>query len=134
MKTWNSYGSEHSANLVMIGRFKDADSAEKAKAAIDMITDFMTSGEANGTSPGKYPEGLMGILEKVGFFSLSTGELEQFTMDIHSELKDKQVVITTDEPDASAFLKLMVDKGARVEVFSAHVHPDSNGRDTTSKD
>ncbi len=134
MKTWNSYGSEHSANLVMIGRFKDAVSAEKAKEAIDAITEFMTSGDTDRTSPGRYPEGLMGLLEKVGFYSLSPGELEQFTMDIRSELKDEQVVITTDEPDVSAFLKLMVDKGARVEVFSAHVHPDPNGRDTTSKD
>lgn len=134
MKTWNSYGSEHSANLVMIGRFKDAVSAEKAKEAIDAITEFMGSGDPARTSPGRYPEGLMGLLEKVGFYSLSPGELEQFTMDIRSELKDEQVVITTDEPDVSAFLKLMVDKGARVEVFSAHVHPDPNGRDTTSKD
>lgn len=134
MKTWNSYSSEHSHNLVMIGRFKDAGSAEKAKEAIDAITEFMTSGDADGTSPGQYPEGLMGLLEKVGFYSLSPGELEQFTMDIRSELKDEQVVITTDEPDVSAFLKLMVDKGARVEVFSAHVHPDPNGRDTTSKE
>jgi hypothetical protein len=44
MKTWNSYGSEHSANLVMIGKFKNAASAEKAKEAIDLITDYMTSG------------------------------------------------------------------------------------------
>lgn len=134
MKTWNSYGSEHSANLVMIGRFKDSNSANEAKEAIDAITDFMTSGEADGTSPGQYPEGLMDILKRVGFFSLATSELEQFTMDIHSELKDEHVIITTDEPDVSAFLKLMVDKGARVEVFSAHVHPDPNGRDTTSND
>jgi len=134
MKIWNSYGSEHSANLVMIGKFKDAVSAEKAKDAIDEITEFMTSGNTEGTSPDRYPEGLMALLEKVRFYSLSPGELEQFTMGISSELKDEQVVITTDEPDVSAFLKLMVDKGARVEVFSAHVHPDPNGRDTTSSD
>lgn len=133
MKTWNNYGSEHSANLVMIGRFKDADSANEAKKAIDAITDFMTSDEADGASPGQYPEGLMGILKRVGFFSLATSELEQFTMDIHSELKEEQVIITTDEPDVSAFLKLMVDKGARVEVFSAHVHPDPNDGGITSK-
>ena len=52
-------------------------------------------------------------------------------MGIRSELKDQQVVITTDEPDVSAFLKLMVDKGARVEVFSAHDYPDPSGRNTT---
>lgn len=118
----------------MIGTFKDADSAEKSKEAIDAITEFMTSGNADGTRPGQYPDGLMGLLEKVGFYSLSPGELEQFTFDIHSELKEEQVVITTDEPDVSAFLKLMVDKGARVEVFSAHDYPDPNGRDTASND
>lgn len=125
MKTWNSYGSEHSANLIMIGRFKDAASAIEAKEAIDAITGFMTSGEADGTNPGQYPEGLMNILRRVGFFSLAPSELEQFTRENHLELKDEQVIITTDEPDVSAFLKLMVDKGARVEVFSAHVHPDN---------
>ncbi|MHA3774933.1 DUF6375 family protein [Verrucomicrobiota bacterium sgz303538] len=134
MKAWNSYGSEHSANLVMIGKFKDAISAEKAKEAIDLITDYMTTGSAERSSPDRYPDGLMDLLQKVGFHSLSPGEIEQFTMDIHSELKEQQVVITTDEPDVSAFLKLMVDKGARVEVFSAHFHPDPNGRDTTSND
>ena len=134
MKTWNSYGSEHSANLVMIGKFKNAASAEKAKEAIDLITDYMTSGNTDRSSSDRYPDGLMDLLQKVGFYSLSPGELEQFTMDIRSELKDQQVVITTDEPDVSAFLKLMVDKGARVEVFSAHDHPDPNGRDTSGRD
>ena len=29
MKIWNGYGSEHSMNLVMIGRFKTVGEAEK---------------------------------------------------------------------------------------------------------
>ena len=37
MKIWNSYGSEHSANLVMIGSFKDAASAEKLHKSIEMV-------------------------------------------------------------------------------------------------
>lgn len=133
MKTWNSYGSEHSANMVMIGKFKDAASAEKAKEAIDLITEFMTSrnGEVQ-SNPGSYPDGLIELLQKVRFHSLAPSELEQFIMCIDSEQKEEQIVITTDEPDISAFLKLMVDKGARVEVFSAHDYPDSNGRGTTS--
>ena len=31
MKIWYQHGSEHSANLVMIGHFKDASDATKAK-------------------------------------------------------------------------------------------------------
>jgi Family of unknown function (DUF6375) len=38
MKIWNTYGSEHSANLVMIGKFKDVASAETAKAIFDEIS------------------------------------------------------------------------------------------------
>ncbi len=132
MKTWNSYGSEHSANLVMIGRFKNADSAEKAKEAIDLMTEFMNSENREQSKPGSYSDGLMELLQKISFHSLAPGEKEQFVMDIHSEQKEEKIIITTDEPDISAFLKLMVDKGARVEVFSAHDYPDSDGRDTTS--
>ena len=71
MKTWNSYGSEHSANLVMIGKFKNAASAEKAKEANDLITDYMTSGNTDRASSDRYPDGLMDLLQKVGFYSLS---------------------------------------------------------------
>jgi len=52
--------------------------------------------------------------------------------DISSELKGNQIVVRTDEPDVSAFLKLMIDKGARVEVYSAHNYPDS-GKESASK-
>jgi len=42
MKIWNSYGSEHSAKLVMIGHFKDVASAESAKKLIDEIATFIS--------------------------------------------------------------------------------------------
>ncbi|MDB6024079.1 MAG: hypothetical protein JWM68_302 [Verrucomicrobiales bacterium] len=126
MKTWNSYGSEHSANLVMIGKFKDASSAAKAKEAIDEITEYMTSQDTEKAGPDRYSDDVMALLRKVGFTSPSPAELEQFVSDIRSELKGSQIVITTDEPDISAFLKLMVDKGARVEVYSG-AYPEANG-------
>ena len=134
MKTWNSYGSEHSANLVMIGKFKDAESAEKTKAIIDEITEFMSSSDDDHRNADRYSEGALALLMKVGFHSVSPAELENFRYDISSEVKGDQIIITTEAIEISAFLKLMIDKGARVEVFSAHAHPDPNGRDTTSKD
>jgi hypothetical protein len=125
MKIWNSYGSEHSANLVMIGKFKDAASAEKAKEIIDEITDFISSSGDNYENAARYPDGIMKLLERVGFHSIAPAELDQFRYDIRSELKGDKVVITTDEVEISAFLKLLVDKGARVEVYSAHDYPDT---------
>jgi hypothetical protein len=127
MKIWNSYGSEHSANLVMIGKFKDAASAEDAKAAIDEITELMyacTDEQREDTE--RYPDGMYELLKKVGFRSVAPAELQQFCFEVRSEWKDTQVVITTDEPDISAFLKLMIDKGARVEAYSGAIYPDAN--------
>jgi hypothetical protein len=52
--------------------------------------------------------------------------LAQFRYDINSERKNDQIVITTDELEVSAFLKLLIDKGARVEMYSAHDYPNTN--------
>ncbi|MEU9397969.1 DUF6375 family protein, partial [Streptomyces sp. NPDC048324] len=38
MKVWYGYGTEHSMNLVMIGRFKDATAADRAHTVIKEFT------------------------------------------------------------------------------------------------
>jgi hypothetical protein len=38
MKIWYQHGSEHSANLVMIGHFEDVTEATKAEEVIDAIS------------------------------------------------------------------------------------------------
>uniref|UniRef100_UPI00261D4EEC DUF6375 family protein n=1 Tax=uncultured Halomonas sp. TaxID=173971 RepID=UPI00261D4EEC len=38
MKIWNGYGSEHSMNLVLIGRFKRAKDAENIEKNIDRLS------------------------------------------------------------------------------------------------
>jgi hypothetical protein len=125
MKIWTDYGSEHSAKLVMIGTFRDTASAEEAKELIDEITHFITDSGDNYENASRYPDGLMKLLEKVGFYSAGPAEFDQFRYEIDSELKGDKVVITTDEVEVSAFLKLLVDRGARVEVYSSHVYPNS---------
>lgn len=126
MKIWNSHGSEHSANLVMIGKFKDVASAEKAKAIIDEITEFMANSDDSHRDAVRYSDAALALLRKVEFHSVGPAELEQFVYDIRSEVKGDQLVITTDEIEVSAFLKLMIDHGARVEVYSAHNDPDTS--------
>jgi Family of unknown function (DUF6375) len=124
MKIWNSYGSEHSANLVMIGSFKDVASAEKAKEIIDEITKFVLDNDADYRGNDHYSEPVMDLLKRVKFHDIAPFELDQFRYDINSKLKDNKIIITTDESDVSAFLKLMINKGARIEVYSAHDYPD----------
>ncbi len=55
--------------------------------------------------------------------SCEPSELSQFNDDVSVELRGEKVVLTTEEYDVSAFLKIMVNSGARVEVFSGHDYP-----------
>ena len=124
MKIWNSYGSEHSANLVMIGKFKDAVSAEKAKTTIDEITEYITRTGEEHHEAERYSDGMMELLHRVRVFDVRPAELEQFIYDVSIEVANNEVVLKTNETDVSAFLKVMIDKGARVEVYSARVSPE----------
>ena len=125
MKIWNSYGSEHSANLVMIGTFKDVPSAKRAKEIIDKITEFMMDSDDDHEDTDRYSDAALALLSSLNTASLRPAELAQFRYDISSEQKGDKVVITTDEYDVSGFLKILIDEGARVEVYSAHLHPDT---------
>ncbi|MCE5267640.1 MAG: DUF6375 family protein [Planctomycetaceae bacterium] len=130
MKIWQGYGSEHSANLVMIGHFKDVTTATKAKETIDRLSeqaseDFGAGDIETGGSTSRYTKAMMEVLETVKIYDVNPSELEQFVYDTHVHLKGDQIRITTDESDVAAFMKVLIDKGARVEVFCAHDYPDA---------
>jgi hypothetical protein len=129
MKIWNNYGSEHSMNLVMIGHFKTAADAEHANAVIDQIAEQVGKENTSDADTSRYSEAMMELLQKLKVHTIARQELEQFAYDARTTVKGNDVVLTTDEADISAFLKVMVDLGARVEVYSAHDYPDTeNGR------
>ncbi len=130
MKIWYQYGSEHSANLVMIGHFKSADNVTKAKEIIDALAKQVREEESNGSltighPSERYSDTMLDLLGRLNINSIGSGELEQLIYDVRIEAQGNDLILTTDEPDISAFLKIMVDKGARVEVYSAHDYPDT---------
>jgi hypothetical protein len=110
----------------MIGRFKNAAAAEETKEIIDELTKLMCSTDESERDANRFSDDALALLEKVKFHSVSRAELEQFAYNIPAEVKGDRIVITTDEPDVSAFLKLMIDKGAQVEVYSKHDYPDQD--------
>ena len=135
MKMWNAYASEHSMNLVMIGTFKEVRDAQEAKCIIDRLSQ-QASAESGAYEPDSEPheqrfsDEMLQILTESHFHTVHPTELGQVELDVQVEVQVNQVVITTDEVDVSAFLKLLLDKGARVEVYSAHDYPDTeNGVD-----
>lgn len=130
MKIWNGFGSEHSYNLVMIGRFKKTRDAEKAKELIERIIKQVVAepdAHQRDASPQdhRFSDAMSKLLMASKLYSIGPTELEQFAYDASVRVDGNQVIVTTDEIDVSAFLKVLLDKGARVEVYSAHVHPDT---------
>lgn len=130
MKIWYQHGSEHSANLVMIGHFEDATDATRAKEIIDALTEQVVADQDKGEvifgSPAeRYGKEMLDLLGRLNIMSLGPRELEQFLYEVSVKIEGSRVILTTEEVDISAFLKVLFGQGARIEVYSAHNHPDS---------
>ena len=130
MKIWDQHGSEHSANLVMIGHFENVADATKAKEIIDALTQQVREEESDGTRAighrsERYGAAMLDLLGKLNIGSIGPSELEQFAYEVDIKAEGNDLVLTTEELDISAFLKVMFLKGARVEVYWAHEYPDS---------
>lgn len=128
MKVWYQHGSEHSANLVMIGHFEDATEATKAKEIIDALTKQAEKDQKSGTlefgnPSARYGDEMLDLLARLNVASIGPAELEQFIYEVNVEVEDKSVVVTTEELDIAAFFKVLIGRGARIEVYSAHDHP-----------
>ncbi|WP_024801656.1 DUF6375 family protein [Nocardia sp. BMG51109] len=126
MKVWSGYGTEHSMNLVMIGQFEDAKSARAAKDVIDRLTKAVEADEAAGRqvsdSPEEFSEQMWQLLRELEVNSLGCADLEQFLYDVQVKVEQDKVVIITDEVEVIAFVKVLLHRGAKLEVYSAHEH------------
>jgi len=127
MKIWGGYGSEHSMNLVMIGHFRDVTEAAKANEIIAKLTqqvnqDLEIGQMEIGKLNDRYSGAMLDLLGKLNVHSIEPAELEQFAYDATIKVEREKLVLTTDEVGVSAFMKVMLDRGARVEVYSAHEH------------
>jgi hypothetical protein len=125
MKIWHQYGTEHSSNLVMIGRFKDATEATKVKEIIDALSEQVRDDEKTGTlkigdHSGKYGNEILDLLGRLNVNLIGPEELEQFAFEFKVKVLGEKVVLTTEEYDISAFLKVLIINGARIEIYSAH--------------
>lgn len=128
MKIWNGYGSEHSMNLVLIGRFKRAQDAEKIEKDIDRLSAQALKDDSHSIAFAE-PEGqrfsdeMLLLLNTLNINTLGPTELGQLVSEHHLRREDNRITITTDEAEVSAFVKLFIEAGAKVEVFSAHDYP-----------
>lgn len=128
MKIWNGYGSEHSMNLVLIGRFKRAQDAEKVEKDIKKLSDQDSKDDSYslafaGPEDQRFSEDMLLLMRSLKLNTLGPTDLSQLLSDHQLEREGDQITVTTDEAEVSAFLKLFIEAGAKVEVFSAHDYP-----------
>jgi hypothetical protein len=134
VKIWRGYGSEHSANLVIIGHFETAENAGAAAELLKSVTQVAREDEeagriVAGEVPSQYSEEMLDYLSRSNL-SLSYADTEALIYDFSTKVEGKDLVITTEELNINVFLTVMVRKGAQIEVFSAHDHPGRYGRQT----
>jgi len=125
MKIWHGYGSEHSMNLVMIGCFKSEQDAEAVEVLINKLTEKLPDYVDVGSYKDSFGDEVLEILKSLDCWSLSPSEIEHFLYEFTLKREGEKLILTSEESDVSAFIKLMMNKGAKVEVFSAHDYPDA---------
>lgn len=127
MKVWHGYGTEHSMNLVLIGHFSEPGEAREARDAIASLT---AAAEAErdagrleyGEPPRLFSDQLLTAMSDVGVHSLGRSDVEQFLYEAEVKVDDVDVVVGTDEIDVMAYIKVLISKGAKVEMYSLHDH------------
>lgn len=128
MKIWNEYGSEHSMNLVLIGRFKRAQDAEKVEMDIGKLSAQVSKDDSfsiawNALEDQRFSDEMLALLSRLKLNTLSPADLGQLVSDHNLRREGDRITVTTDEAEVSAFVKLFIEAGAKVEVFSAHDYP-----------
>ena len=104
MKIWHGYASEHSMNLVMIGRFKEAGKAIRVKEFLDQISARVGEDvaerliEFDGTTD-RFSDKMLDFLRAANLYSLGPADLEQFGYDVSVKVDCETLVIRTDESD-----------------------------------
>jgi hypothetical protein len=132
MKIWFGYGSEHSANLVIIGEFKNADEAQRSLDLLNEATQIARADEdaghiSAGTVTRQISEAQIDFFKRTSL-PLGYGGPEQLLLEFHPRREGNRVVITTEEDEINAILRILLHGGAKMEVYSAHDHTGPYGR------
>ena len=129
MKIWVGYGSEHSMKLILIGQF---DTVDSARAATKRIRDLQELAESEVSEPSWEPreeqvtEQFRQAMWDMGIYNMGRDDLTNFVYEYQIEQSGKELQIRTDESEIQGFLKVLLDYGAKVEIFSLHKW-DENG-------
>lgn len=128
MKIWNGYGSEHSMNLVLIGRFLRAKDAEEVEKNIDRLSAQVSKDDSYSIAfaepeEQRFSDDMLSLMRSMKLYTLGPADLGQLVSDYYLKREGARITVETDEAEVSAFVKIFIEAGAKVEIFSAHDYP-----------
>jgi hypothetical protein len=114
-------------NLKLIGHFERANEANAAVEAIKILTaaaeaELEAGRLEHGEPPRLFSKELLAALSEVKIHSFAYADVEQFLYDTDVKAEGADVVVQTDEIDVIAFVKVLLARGAKVEMYSMHEH------------
>ncbi len=129
MKVWSGFGSEHSHNLRMIGRFATPEDAEVAERQLNelyelVVADFDFERFDEDENYWYTNESLREILVGLQLYGFSPDDIASLAGEHTIERVEDQVRVRTEEISVGGLIKFMIAKQARIEVYSAHDFPD----------
>lgn len=123
MRIWHSYGAEHSMDLVLIGTFEtvsDAEAAIERMEALKALADAEWSDDDWRRQDERMPGTLADELRKLKLHEMGRFDVDIYAYEHTVERKGSAVRVWTEESEVQGFLKVLLQLGARVEVFSRH--------------
>ena len=120
MKVWVGHGSEHSYRLVLIGHFRSEEKARAAKQKYDQIVESVFEiDEANWDAvDDRFPDELMALVKKLEIYNMSRSDFDGFRYDFTLDQDGADLTITGQDIEVQGFIKLFIDHGAKIELFS----------------
>ena len=123
MKFWTGYGSEHSANLVMLGKFKTAEDATGFLSELEKLERLIQEDDSGDDVYREFPRKILDEMfnGRIRFCNdFAPKDLEDFRNDLrrYQRADDQSVVeFKSDVTGWAGLIKMMVNAGASVEVF-----------------
>src|SRR5688572_24390726 len=114
MKIWQSYGSDHSANLVMIGHFKSVDDAKAALEAIEKLQAKAGQDESAGRidpfggANVRYSDALLEIASEFKIWDLTPSDYASFVFEVHAKQVENRLEFWTDDTEILGYVKLLI--------------------------
>lgn len=120
MKVWVGHGSEHSARLILVGQFRDAERARLTEERIKALAELaLKQPEPNWEqSEDWYDQATREALDGLRLWQLGPSDLDNFRYDHGVSRDGERIEISTEEYEIQGLIKVLVLAGARIEIHS----------------